>query len=151
LNSPRNSMFQIKKLTPTLLASICLAVAHPNVFGGETASTGTPGFFTMEHPELLPLFLPDGTETRQSSSYDSSGSNNDGNFRNAYTKYIDTNGEYVIFDAFGPGCLYRQQINIWSRGRKKQAGLAHIKYYFDDETKPRVDATIDDLFGGKIA
>jgi len=105
----------------------------------------------MEHPELLPFFLPDGTETRQSASYDSSGSNNDGNFKTAYTKYIDTNGEYVIFDAFGPGCLYRQQINVWSRGRKMAAGQAHIKYYFDDEPKPRVDATIDDLFGGKNA
>jgi len=104
----------------------------------------------MEHPELLPLLPPDGTETRQSSSHDSSGSNNDGNFRTAYTKYIDTNGEYVIFDASGPGCLYRQQINVWSRGRKKTAGESHIKYYFDDESKPRVDATIDDLFSGKI-
>ena len=76
----------------------------------------------MEHPELLPLFLPEGTETRQSSSYDPSGSNNDGNFKTAYTKYIDTNGEYVIFDASGPGCLYRQQINVWSRGRQKAGG-----------------------------
>lgn len=105
----------------------------------------------MEHPELLPLFLPDGTETRQSSSHDPSASNNDGNFRTAYTKYIDTNGEYVIFDASGPGCLYRQQINVWSRGRKKAAGLSHIKYYFDNESRPRVDMTIDDLFGGKVA
>ena len=109
------------------------------------------GLTTMEHPELLPLLPPDGTETRQSSSYDPSGSNNDGNFTNAYTKYIDTKGEYVIFDTSGPGCLYRQQVNVWSRGRKKAAGLSHIKYYFDDESKPRVDMTIDDLFGGKVA
>ncbi len=133
-----------------MLVVICLALAQPSVFGDDAAPV-PPGLATMEHPELLPLFPPDGTETRQSSSYDPSGSNNDGNFRNAYTKYIDTNGEYVIFDASGPGCLYRQQINVWSRGRKKAAGLAHIKYYFDDESKPRVDRTIDDLFGGKEA
>ena len=135
-------------LVPGLL---CAVLMQATVFAGGEASPPQPGFAAMEHPELLPLFLPDGTETRQSSSYDPSGSNNDGNFRTAYTKYIDTNGEYVIFDAFGPGCLYRQQINVWSRGRQKAAGLSHIKYYFDDEPTPRVDATIDDLFGGKFA
>lgn len=105
----------------------------------------------MEQPELLPLFPPEGTETRQLSSYDPSASNNDGNFKTAFTKYVDINGEYVIFDASGPGCLYRQQINVWSRGRQKLAGNSHIKYYFDDEPKPRLDLSIDDLFGGKVA
>ncbi|HEY1787675.1 MAG TPA: DUF2961 domain-containing protein, partial [Verrucomicrobiae bacterium] len=119
--------------------------------GGAVAGPVVPGLAAMEHPELLPLLPADGTETRQSSSYDPSASNNDGNFKTAYTRYIDTNGEYVIFDASGPGCLYRQQINVWSRGRKKGAGDGHIKYYFDDESSPRVDASIDDLFGGKVA
>ncbi|HEV2456032.1 MAG TPA: DUF2961 domain-containing protein, partial [Verrucomicrobiae bacterium] len=127
-----------------------LLLAQRAAFGGSVATLPAPGLAAMEHPELLPLFPPDGTETRQSSSHDPGGSNNDGNFSRAYTKYIDTNGEYVIFDASGPGCLYRQQINVWSRGRKKQAGLSHIKYYFDNESNPRVDSTIDDLFGGKI-
>ncbi|HEU5396503.1 MAG TPA: DUF2961 domain-containing protein, partial [Verrucomicrobiae bacterium] len=133
------------------LGLVCLVLMGTNTFGNETAELSAPGLASMERPELLPLFLPEGTETRQSSSTDSSGSNNDGNFHTAYTKYIDTNGEYVIFDASGPGCLYRQQINIWSRGRKKGAGQSHIKYYFDDESKPRVDETIDDLFSGKVA
>jgi hypothetical protein len=130
---------------------VYLVLTQLNTFGGAVAGPVAPGLDAMEHPELLPLFPPDGTETRQSSSYDPGGSNNDGNFTNAYTKYVDTNGEYVIFDASGPGCLYRQQINVWSRGRKKAAGLSHIKYYFDDEPRPRVDMTIDDLFGGKAA
>lgn len=141
----------MKKSILALAALICFVAVQAQVFAGAEASLAPPGFSMMEHPELLPLFLPDGTETRQSSSYDSSGANNDGNFRTAYTKYVDTNGEYVIFDAPGPGCLYRQQINVWSRGRKKAAGQSHIKYYFDDDPKPRVDATIDDLFSGKIA
>jgi hypothetical protein len=133
-----------------LLGLLCLAVAQPGAFGGAMAWPVAPGLSAMEHPELLPLFLPEGTETRQFSSYDPSASNNDGNFKTAFTKYIDANGEYVIFDASGPGCLYRQQINVWSRGRQKQAGKSHIKYYFDDEPKPRLDLSIDDLFGGKI-
>jgi hypothetical protein len=145
------SDFHALKSVILLLGLLCVALIQPKAFGGAVATLATPGLAAMEHPELLPLFPPDGTETRQSSSYDPSGSNNDGNFRSAYTKYIDTNGEYVIFDASGPGCLYRQQINVWSRGRKKAAGLSHIKYYFDDEPKPRVDMTIDDLFGGKEA
>ncbi|MGH7942882.1 MAG: DUF2961 domain-containing protein [Limisphaerales bacterium] len=119
--------------------------------GGDEAVPVLPGLPAMENPQLLPLFPQDGVETRQFSSYDPSGANNDGNFKTAYTKYIDTNGEYVIFDASGPGCLYRQQINVWSRGRKKAAGFAHIRYYFDNESKPGVDMTIDDLFGGKKA
>jgi Protein of unknown function (DUF2961) len=134
-----------------LLGLLSLVVIQINIFGGTVAHPAAPGLAAMEHPELLPLLPSDGTETRQSSSYDPSASNNDGNFTNSYTKYIDTNGEYVIFDASGPGCLYRQQINVWSRGRKKGAGDAHIKYYFDDESKPRVDSSIDDLFGGKVA
>jgi hypothetical protein len=141
----------MKGIVLPLFGLFCLTLIQLKVFGADVARLADPGLLTMEHPELLPLFLPDGTETRQSSSYDSSGSNNDGNCTNAYTKYVDTNGEYVIFDASGPGCLYRQQINIWSRGRKNPAGQAHIKYYFDNESKPRVDAAIDDLFGGKIA
>ncbi len=145
----RNDAFALPKVF-WFLGFLCLFLAAPATLAGSLASPVAPGLPTMAHPELLPLLPPDGTETRQSSSYDPSGANNDGNFINAYTKYIDTNGEYVIFDASGPGCLYRQQINVWSRGRKKAAGLAHIKYYFDDESKPRVDATIDDFFGGKI-
>ncbi len=145
------SLKQLKTKRLLLLVLFCLVMAQPKAFGGVVAGLAAPGLATMEHPELLPLFLPDGTETRQSSSYDPSGSNNDGNYKTAYTKYINTNGEYVIFDASGPGCLYRQQMNVWSRGRKKAAGLVHIKYYFDNESKPRLDMTIDDLFGGKTA
>ncbi len=140
-----------KWTTLASLCLLCLAQAQPQAFSGAVARPAAPGLAAMEHPELLPLFPPDGTETQQFSSVDPSGSNNDGNFKTAYTKYIDANGEYVIFDASGPGCLYRQQINVWWRGHQRQAGQAHIKYYFDDEPKPRLDLTIDDLFGGKIA
>jgi hypothetical protein len=67
-----------------------LAPAQASAFGGAVASWPAPGLAAMEHPELLPLFPPDGTETRQFSSYDPSGSNNDGNFKTAFTRYIDT-------------------------------------------------------------
>jgi len=51
----------------TFASLVLLGLALPPVaFGGAVAALTTPGLDTMEHPELLPLFLPDGTETRQS-------------------------------------------------------------------------------------
>lgn len=105
-----------------------------------------PGVNYLEHPEVLPYFLPSGTETKQFVSYDASGSNNDGDFSDATTKYIDENGEYVIFDEMGPGCLYRQQINMWFAGGVPMADDVHIKYYFDNEVAARLDVPIGDLF-----
>ncbi|MCC6123337.1 MAG: DUF2961 domain-containing protein [Pirellulales bacterium] len=109
------------------------------------------GLERMAHPELLPYFLPVGTETKQFISYDTSGSNSDGNFENAYTKYVDANGEFVVFDAYGPGCLFRQQMNVWFANPASHAGAGRIKYYFDNETTPRLDMTVDEFFGGAAA
>lgn len=110
-----------------------------------------PGLRTMEHTELLPFFFPEGTVTKQIAAYDPSGSNNAGNFETAYIRYIDDNGEFVIFDEYGPGCLYRQQINVWGYNGYPEAGKARIKYYFDSETTPRIDMPIDEFFGGKVS
>ena len=44
----------------------------------------------------------------------------------------------------GPGCLYRQQMNIWF-GNPVYKGV-RIKYYFDDEPKPRVDMDVSTFF-----
>jgi hypothetical protein len=65
--------------------------------------------------------------------------------------YTEPNGEVVIFDATGPGCLYRQQMNIWrSAGRyQSDAKDVRIRYYFDDEEKPRVDTDISIFFSEK--
>ncbi len=104
----------------------------------------------MRQIEALPLLFPNGTATKQFSSYDPTGGNSDGSFQKSYTKYIDGNGEYVIFDASGPGCLYRQQYNVWSKGRVLDAGKTRIKYYFDDEPVARIDISADELFQGKV-
>lgn len=110
------------------------------------------GFDAMVHPELLPYLYPSGTQTKQFSSYDTSGDNTDGDFLRSFTKYIDKNGEYVFFDEFGPGCLYRQQMNVWlyinnnKRILFPDAGKTRIKYYSDGEFHPRIDLTLDELF-----
>jgi hypothetical protein len=112
------------------------------------------GMDALAHPEYLPFLYPAGTQTFQSSSYDLTGKNDDGNFHKAFTRYIDSSGEYVIFDAYGPGCLYRQQFNVWIMMDQKTgkflpgAGSSRIRFYFDDEKTPRIDLTIDEFFSG---
>lgn len=106
----------------------------------------------MEHPEWLPLFLPDGTATRQVISFDPTGGNLDGIYKN-WVRYVDEHNDWVIFDEMGPGCLFRQQMNVWviwewkQRTKPPMSPQARIKYYFDDEAKPRIDMTFDELFG----
>src|ERR1700761_2348418 len=90
--------------------------------------------------DTLP-FLQRGVQTRQFCTYDRAGDNKDQEY---FPLYTDTNGECVIFDAMGPGCLYRQQMNIWF-ANPVYRGI-HIKYYFDDEPKPRVDMDVSTFF-----
>ena len=104
------------------------------------------GFETMEHPELLPFWLPDGTMTKQFITYDNTGDNGDGGLL-ACTRYIDANGERVIFDEYGPGCLYRQQMNTWQQQPWIDPSVVRIKYYFDNETIPRLNKTLNEFWG----
>ena len=110
-----------------------------------------PGLERMSKIELLPVLYPSGTRVKQIQSMDVTGGNMDGDFIHAFVKYVDKNGEYVIFDEYGPGCLYRQQMNIWNTWNNKViyvpgAGEARIKYYFDDDPIPKIDMKMDDLF-----
>ena len=90
--------------------------------------------------DTLP-FLQAGVQTRQFCSYDRAGDNHDQDY---FPLYTDTNGECVIFDAMGPGCLYRQQMNIWF-ANPVYKGI-HIRYYFDNEPTPRVDMDVSTFF-----
>jgi hypothetical protein len=80
-------------------------------------------------------------ETHQFCSYDRAGDNFDWEY---FPLYTDTNGECVIFDAMGPGCLYRQQMNIWG-GATNYQGI-QIRFYFDNESKPRIDMDVSTFF-----
>ena len=118
--------------------------------------TTVSGFEAMANLERLPLLHPFGTQTKQFASFDVSGGNVDWDFGKAFTKYVDDNGESVIFDEIGPGCLFRQQMNVWVGWKegmllKEGWGQARIKYYFDDEAIPRIDMTIDELFRSQTA
>src|SRR5215469_15103931 len=113
---------------------------------GQGAGEPIPyGFAAMEHPELLPFLLPNGTQTKQFASYDTSGGNLDGGMER-FRRY-DENGEYVFFDEIGPGCLYRQQANVFSPWATFPSEDLRIRMYFDDESTPRLDMTFAEYFG----
>ena len=100
------------------------------------------GFEVLENLELLPL-LKEGVVCRQHSSYDRTGGNDDG-FSGTYTHLRRTrDGEYVIFDADGPGCIYR----FWSA----QPPEGRIKFFFDGEKEPRLECGFRDMFEAKVA
>jgi hypothetical protein len=108
------------------------------------------GFEAMAGIDQLPILYPAGTKKNRIISYDASGGNGFGHFRAMFKKYLDTRGEIVFFDAYGPGCLYRQQINIWKDGG---VGVNNkdirIRYYFDNETTPRIDVPVYEFFNGE--
>lgn len=89
----------------------------------------------------LPL-LRKGIQAHQFCSYDRAGDNYDHEY---FSLYTDKNGELVLFDAYGPGVLLRQQMNIWH----EKADDVHIRYYFDDEPRPRIDMDITLFFSEK--
>jgi hypothetical protein len=127
------------------------------------------GFDAMREMAQLPILFPDGTLTRQPLAYDPTGNNWDHHFLAAFTQYVDSTKapdgqmikEYVIFDEYGPGVLYRQQMNAWYDRSKIPNGWlawgeadqpranANIRYYFDDEAEPRINMHLKEFFGTK--
>ncbi len=96
-----------------IACAAALALA-PLLFGPPQEEPPPVGFAAMERLDLLPVLPPDGTLIRQTLPYDTTG----GNF-NGFGKFIrgtDARGDWVIFDEYGPGCLYRQQMNVWCLG-----------------------------------
>ncbi|MBN1908378.1 MAG: DUF2961 domain-containing protein [Pirellulales bacterium] len=88
---------------------------------------------------------------RMFSSYDRTGGNNDG-FGGTYSTLWVENGNSVLASMSGPGSIQR----IWfthSIGRRP--GLLnlkkeHLKVYIDGQTKPVVDAPLEDILDGKL-
>ncbi|MDR1224822.1 MAG: DUF2961 domain-containing protein [Tannerella sp.] len=107
------------------------------------------GLEAMANVERLPYLFPPGTKKNRFISYDPSGGNGFGFFRSTFKRYVDDRGELVLFDAYGPGCLYRQQMNIWiDNGVGKKSETIRIKYYFDHDTVPGVDLPVKEFFRG---
>ena len=76
----------------------------------------------------LPYLRP-GARTLQFSSHDPTGGNDDG-FTPPNELYIDENGEFVVFDQYGPGCIYRMWFTaLWSF-------IGNFRIYVDDMSSP---------------
>lgn len=102
------------------------------------------GLERMERFDLLPVLM-EGTQVRQVSSHDRSGGNDDG-FNGTYSDlYIDENSEYVLFDEIGAGCLYRFWVTYRTVDDPEYYNY-RIRFYFDNETEPRLDKSVQDFF-----
>ena len=114
-----------------LLLVAPMAMAH--------AEQPTPGWASLTAIDALPL-LREGVRVYQVSSYDRTGDNNDRNTR----LYQTANGESVLFDGVGPGCVYR----MWLTYSDETFTTNRLRVYIDGETAPRLDMNIADLFTG---
>lgn len=104
------------------------------------------GLERMERVDQLPCLL-EGTQVRQVSTHDRNGGNDDGWFGKFPALYQDANGEYVLYDDIGAGCLYR----IWMTYQSGLVSTNQLRFYFDNETVPRIQYSIEDFFKGTHA
>jgi hypothetical protein len=99
------------------------------------APIGVPAFTEIDR---LPYLQPN-VQTHEFTSYDRAGDNYDADY---FPIYTEPNGENVLFDSYGPGCLYRLHANLWNGDIKG----VNIRFYFDGETKPRIDMDVTKFF-----
>ncbi|HVU51589.1 MAG TPA: DUF2961 domain-containing protein [Polyangia bacterium] len=90
-----------------------------------------------------------GVESREFSSFDRTGGNDDG-FAGTYSAlYVDAKGEQVIFDALGPGRLD----TLWftsSVSGTAPLGIGRVRFYLDGAATPAATADADQLFAGGV-
>lgn len=89
---------------------------------------------------------PPGTRAGYVSSFDRTGGNSDG-FKATYSmQYERPDGQQVIVDLEGPGCLY----TLWFTGQRNWADIhwGQLRMYLDDEAEPRLVVDGKDLFAG---
>ncbi len=100
------------------------------------------GLDTAVDIAALPYLDPT-ARTLQLSSHDPTGGNEDG-YMPPNHLYVDDHGEFVLFDAFGPGCIYRMWFtNTWSV-------INNMRIYVDDMETPVVEGPVLLLFLGSV-
>ncbi|HVH46719.1 MAG TPA: DUF2961 domain-containing protein, partial [Labilithrix sp.] len=99
--------------------------------------------------DAWPRIVP-GIAARAVTSFDRSGDNDDG-FGGTYSElYVDARGEHVVFDESGPGVLRTLWFTSAISG-DGPLGIGMVRFYFDDEERPRIVIEANDLFAGKSA
>ena len=134
---------RIRKVVPALALLAAVGLCSTTGLADATSIAALEAFW--EYPVLRPH-----TQAHYLSSYDRSGGNDDG-FDGTYSAlYVDANGEHVIFDERGPGVVYTQwftsRVSGWS-----PLAWGEMRYYFDDETVPRIALDANELFAGRTA
>ena len=95
--------------------------------------------------------LRPGVQAAGFSSYDRTGLNNDG-FQGTYSKLREEDGDSVLAEMSGPGCIQR----IWfTHSIGDKPGLLelkgeHIRIYIDGEDAPALDVPLQSLFDGSL-
>ncbi|MCU0962425.1 MAG: DUF2961 domain-containing protein, partial [Pirellulaceae bacterium] len=108
-----------------------------------TVQAQPAGLAFYDHLSALP-FVYDNVQSYYVSSYDRTGGNDDG-FRGTYSQlYVQDNGEHVIFDEDGPGCIY----NLWFTGDDQRLHWGKIRFYVDGQETPAFESTAERLFLG---
>jgi len=95
--------------------------------------------------DALPL-LREGVSVHHVSSFDRTGGNDDG-FEGTWSALAERNGEHVIVDARGPGCLY----TLWFTGPDggySALPWGRLRFYFGSEEKPRFDLDPNEFYAG---
>jgi hypothetical protein len=100
--------------------------------------------------DLLPRLNP-GETCKMFSSYDRTGGNDDG-FSGKYSKLREENGNSVLAEMDGPGCIQRMHFPHSEYGVPGLLGRKgeHIRIYLDGERKPALDVPLEDIFHGKL-
>ncbi len=122
----------------SIIRRICILIFNILLYVAPVFSQ-IAGMDFYKNLHLLP-YIDFNTKVQYLSSYDPTGGNDDG-FNGTYSAlYIDDNGEHVLFDQKGPGCVY----NLFFTGDID----ANLKFYFDGEKDPRFNGCIESYFQG---
>jgi len=118
----------MKPFPPFSVTLILLAASAGTCF----SQTRTNDFFGRL------LTVPSGVQVLQTSSHNKTGQNGDA----SWPQYLDQNGEEVIFDVAGPGCIKQ----MWGTAFDP-AGV--FSFYFDENKDPLYQCNILDFYNGK--
>lgn len=125
---------------PTTDADASTEAGPPNdPLGGTLGALGA-GAFSAEALQRLPFLRTDAFALREA-SFDRTGGNYDATVAGNFL-YTDGDGNRVIFDEVGPGCVYR----LWTTGF---SASQRIRIWLDGDTAPRLDETLNDFYSAK--
>jgi len=140
-----------RALVVLIAVSVGAAAAAPPPAATQGAADGeTAAIESLYRVEHWPRLLP-GVAAKMFSSYDRTGGNDDG-FSGAYSRLRIENGNSVLAEMTGPGCI--QRIHLPHSGYQNPGLLRrkgeHIRIFLDGSDKPALDVPLEDLFSGKV-